>query len=175
MEFNKNSNQVEFVISPARIKNEVNKYAKELAIKISESLDCIGLLAVEMFLYGEKILVNEIAPRPHNSGHFSIEACDSSQFQQHLRSILNLKLGETNHQGTAIMLNLVGQENHSGNVFYQNLEKVFECKSANLHIYGKKETRPNRKMGHITINCNKFEDAYAKAKFLKNIVKVKSK
>ena len=175
MEFNKNSNQVEFVISPARIENKVNKYAKELAIKISESLDCIGLLAVEMFLYGEKILVNEIAPRPHNSGHFSIEACDSSQFQQHLRSILNLKLGETNHKGTAIMLNLVGQENHNGNVIYQNLEKVFECKSANLHLYGKKETRPNRKMGHITIICNKFEDAYAKAKFLKNIVKVKSK
>ena len=175
MEFNKNSNQVEFVISPARIENKVNKYAKELAIKISESLDCIGLLAVEMFLYGEKILVNEIAPRPHNSGHFSIEACDSSQFQQHLRSILNLKLGETNHKGTAIMLNLVGQENHNGNVIYQNLEKVFECKSANLHLYGKKETRPNRKMGHITIICDKFEDAYAKAKFLKNIVKVKSK
>ena len=175
MEFNKNSNQVEFVISPARIENKVNKYAKELAIKISESLDCIGLLAVEMFLYGEKILVNEIAPRPHNSGHFSIEACDSSQFQQHLRSIFNLKLGETNHKGTAIMLNLVGQENHNGNVIYQNLEKVFECKSANLHLYGKKETRPNRKMGHITIICNKFEDAYAKAKFLKNIVKVKSK
>ncbi len=73
------------------------------------------------------------------------------------------------------MLNLVGQENHNGNVIYQNLEKVFECKSANLHLYGKKETRPNRKMGHITIICNKFEDAYAKAKFLKNIVKVKSK
>jgi 5-(carboxyamino)imidazole ribonucleotide synthase len=175
MEFNKNSNQVELVISPARIENKVNKYAKELAIKISESLDCIGLLAVEMFLCGEKILVNEIAPRPHNSGHFSIEACDSSQFQQHLRSILNLKLGETNHEGTAIMLNLVGQENHNGNVIYQNLEKVFECKSANLHLYGKKETRPNRKMGHITIICDKFEDAYAKAKFLKNIVKVKSK
>jgi len=175
MEFNKNSNQVVFVISPARIENKVNKYAKELAIKISESLDCIGLLAVEMFLHGEKILVNEIAPRPHNSGHFSIEACDSSQFQQHLRSILNLKLGETNHEGTAIMLNLVGQENHNGNVIYQNLEKVYECKSANLHLYGKKETRPNRKMGHITIICNKFEDAYAKAKFLKNIVKVKSK
>lgn len=175
MEFNKNSNQVEFVISPARIENKVNKYAKELAIKLSESLDCVGLLAVEMFLYGDKILVNEIAPRPHNSGHFSIEACDSSQFQQHLRSILNLRLGETNHDGTAIMLNLVGEENQYGNVFYENLEKVFECKSANLHIYGKKETRPNRKMGHITIICNKFEEAYDKAKFLKNIIKVKSK
>ena len=175
MEFNSNSNQVEFVISPANISSETNDYAKELAIKIAKSLDCIGLLAVEMFLKGDEILVNEVAPRPHNSGHFSIEACKSSQFQQHIRSIFNLKLGETKHNGTAIMLNLVGDENHFGDVYYENLDQVFACNSANLHIYGKKETRPNRKMGHITIICDKFEDAYAKAKSLKNNIKVKSK
>ena len=174
MEFNPNSNQVEFVISPANISSITNNYAKELAVKISESLDCVGLLAVEMFLKGDEILVNEVAPRPHNSGHFSIEACKSSQFQQHIRSIFDLKLGETKHNGTAIMLNLVGEENHFGNVFYENIDSVFECDSANLHIYGKKETRPNRKMGHITIICNKFEDAYKNAKFLKNKIKVKS-
>ena len=175
MEFNPNSNQVEFVISPAKISQKINNYAKELAVKISESLDCVGLLAVEMFLRGDKILVNEVAPRPHNSGHFSIEACKSSQFQQHIRSIFNLKPGETKHKGTSIMLNLVGEENYFGKVYYENLDKVFSYDSANLHIYGKKETRPNRKMGHITIICDKFEDAYKNAKFLKENIKVKSK
>ena len=175
MEFNKRSNQVEFVISPANISNSVNIRAKELAIKLSESLDCVGVLAVEMFLVNGEILVNEIAPRPHNSGHFSIEACSCSQYQQHIRAILDLDLGESNHKGSAVMLNLVGDENYYGKVFYENLDLVFKTNSANLHIYGKEETRPNRKMGHVTIICNKFEDAYEKAKFLKDNIKIKSK
>ena len=175
MEFNKRSNQVEFVISPANIPNSVNIRAKELAIKLSESLDCVGVLAVEMFLVNGEILVNEIAPRPHNSGHFSIEACSCSQYQQHIRAILDLDLGESNHTGSAVMLNLVGGENYYGKVFYENLDLVFKTNSANLHIYGKEETRPNRKMGHVTIICNKFEDAYEKAKFLKDNIKIKSK
>ena len=175
MEFNKLSNQVEFVISPANIPNSVNIRAKELAIKLSESLDCVGVLAVEMFLVNGEILVNEIAPRPHNSGHFSIEACSCSQYQQHIRAILDLDLGESNHTGSAVMLNLVGGKNFYGKVFYENLDLVFKTNSANLHIYGKEETRPNRKMGHVTIICNKFEDAYEKAKFLKDNIKIKSK
>ena len=175
MEFNNISNQVEYVISPANISDEIDKKAQKIAIKLSESLDCVGLLAVEMFLTGKEILVNEIAPRPHNSGHFSIEACESSQFQQHIRAIFNLDLGETNHSGSAIMLNLVGDEGFTGKVCYENLDKVFSGKSANLHIYGKKETRPNRKMGHVTIICDKFEEAYEKAKILKKIIKIKSK
>ena len=175
MEFNKLSNQVEFVISPANIPNSVNIRAKELAIKLSESLDCVGVLAVEMFLVNGEILVNEIAPRPHNSGHFSIEACSCSQYQQHIRAILDLDLGESNHTGSAVMLNLVGDENYNGRVFYENLDLVFKTNSANLHIYGKEETRPNRKMGHVTIICNKFEDAYEKAKFLKDNIKIKSR
>ena len=175
MEFNNISNQVEYVISPANISDEIDKKAQKIAIKLSESLDCVGLLAVEMFLTEKEILVNEIAPRPHNSGHFSIEACESSQFQQHIRAIFNLDLGETNHSGSAIMLNLVGDEGFTGKVCYENLDKVFSGKSANLHIYGKKETRPNRKMGHVTIICDKFEEAYEKAKILKEIIKIKSK
>ncbi len=175
MEFNKRSNQVEFVISPANISNSINIRAKELAIKLSKSLDCVGVLAVEMFLVNGEILVNEIAPRPHNSGHFSIEACSCSQYQQHIRAILDLDLGESNHTGSAVMLNLVGGENYYGKVFYENLDLVFKTNSANLHIYGKEETRPNRKMGHVTIICNKFEDAYEKAKFLKDNIKIKSK
>ena len=176
MEFNKNSNQVEFVISPAKIDNEIDIKAQEVAIKLSKSLDCVGVMAVEMFLTNDdKILVNELAPRPHNSGHFSIEACSCSQFQQHIRSIFNLQLGETAHAGTAIMLNLVGEEGHQGKVNYQNLDCVFNSKNANLHLYGKEYTRPNRKMGHVTIICDKFEDAYKSAKFIKERVKVKSK
>ncbi len=118
MEFNNISNQVEYVISPANISDETDKKAQKIAIKLSQSLDCIGLLAVEMFLNKKEILVNEVAPRPHNSGHFSIEACESSQFQQHIRAIFNLDLGETNHSGSAIMLNLVGDKGFTGKVYY---------------------------------------------------------
>ena len=175
MEFNNISNQVEFVISPGNISEEIDNEAQKLAIKLSESLDCVGLLAVEMFMSKNKILVNEVAPRPHNSGHFSIEACESSQFQQHIRSIFNLDLGETNHSGSAIMLNLVGGKGFRGKVYYENLDAVFKEKSANLHIYGKEETRANRKMGHVTIICDKFEEAYEKAKTLKETIKIKIK
>ena len=174
MEFNGDSNQVEFVISPAKISEKVDKMAQELAIKLSKSLKCVGLLAVEMFLHNEIILVNEVAPRPHNSGHLSIETCKTSQFQQHIRSVFNLKLGNTKHDGHAIMLNLVGDENYSGKVFYENLDAVFQIQNANLHIYGKNETRPNRKMGHITIICNNFEEGYESAKLLKSKIKIKS-
>ena len=175
MEFNNISNQVDFVISPGNISEEIDNEAQKLAIKLSESLDCVGLLAVEMFMSKNKILVNEVAPRPHNSGHFSIEACESSQFQQHIRAIFNLDLGETKHSGSAIMLNLVGEKGFKGKVFYENLDEVFKDKSANLHIYGKEETRPNRKMGHVTIICDKFEEAYKKAKTLKDTIKIKTK
>ena len=174
MEFNSNSNQVEFVISPAKISGKLNDMAKKLAIKLSKSLKWGGLLAVEMFQYGDKILINEVAPRPHNSGHLTIEACKTSQFQQHIRSIFDLKLGNTVHDGHAIMLNLVGDNNYSGKVLYENLDAVFEIKNANLHIYGKQETRPNRKMGHITIICDNFEEGYNNAKLLKSKIKVKS-
>ena len=175
MEFNNISNQVEYVISPGKISEEIDNEAQKLAIKLSESLDCVGLLAVEMFMNKNKILVNEVAPRPHNSGHFSIEACESSQFQQHIRAIFNLDLGETKHSGSAIMLNLVGEKGFKGKVLYENLDEVFKDKSANLHIYGKEETRPNRKMGHVTIICDKFEEAYKKAKTLKDTIKIKTK
>ena len=175
MEFNVDSNQVEFVISPAKISEKVDKMAQELAIKLSKSLKCVGLLAVEMFLNNETILINEVAPRPHNSGHLSIETCKTSQFQQHIRSVFNLKLGNTEHDGHAIMLNLVGDENYSGKVLYENLDTVFKIQNANLHIYGKNETRPNRKMGHITIICNNFDEGYQSAKLLKSKIKIKSK
>ena len=174
MEFNSDSNQVEFIISPAKISKKIDNLAQELAIKLVKSLNCVGLLAVEMFLHDDTILINELAPRPHNSGHLTIEACQTSQFQQHIRSIFNLKLGETTQNRSAVMLNLVGEDNYSGGVLYENLDIVFNIKEANLHIYGKRETRPNRKMGHITIICNNFDEAYENAKLLKSKIKVKS-
>jgi 5-(carboxyamino)imidazole ribonucleotide synthase len=175
MEFNVISNQVEFVISPSKISKELNLRAKKIAIEVTKKIDNIGLLAVEMFLTNDNnILINEVAPRPHNSGHFTIEACPTSQFEQHLRSILNLKLGNTKHNGNAIMLNLVGNDGFEGNVFYENLHEAFNEENTHLHIYGKEKTRANRKMGHITIICDKFEDAYKRATKLKNTIKVKS-
>lgn len=175
MEFNVISNQVEFVISPSKISKELNLRAKKIAIEVTKKIDNIGLLAVEMFLtHDNNILINEVAPRPHNSGHFTIEACPTSQFEQHLRSILNLKLGNTKHNGNAIMLNLVGNDGFEGNVFYENLNEAFNEENTHLHIYGKEKTRANRKMGHITIICDKFEEAYKRATKLKNRIKVKS-
>ena len=175
MEFNSFSNQVEYVISPSKISEELNKKAINIAIEATKKLDIIGLLAVEMFLTDEDdIIINEVAPRPHNSGHFTIEACPTSQFEQHLRSILNLDLGNTNHDGCAIMLNLVGGEGFEGNVRYENLNEIFSEENTHLHIYGKEKTRPNRKMGHITIICDIFDDAYKKAKSLKEKIKVKA-
>ena len=176
MEFNPDSNQVEFVISPANISENINRNAKKIAYELAKKINLIGLLAVEMFLTNDdKILINEIAPRPHNSGHFSIDACPTSQFKQHINSIMNFELGETSHQNCAVMLNLVGENSHTGEVKYENLDLVKNQKNVYIHIYGKKITRPNRKMGHVTIICDKFEEAYEKAKFIKQTIKVKSR
>ena len=175
MEFNEISNQVEFVISPSNISEEIKKNAIEIAIETAEQFNLIGLLAVEMFLTKDnQILINEVAPRPHNSGHLTLDACNTSQFEQHIRAILGLELGDVSQKGNAIMLNLVGEENSFGEVIYSNLDNALNDDSSYVHIYGKEETRPNRKMGHITIICDNFEDAYKKAKNFKNTIKVKS-
>ena len=175
MEFNPDSNQVEFVISPANISEDINRNAKKIAYELAKKINLIGLLAVEMFLTNDdKILINEIAPRPHNSGHFSIDACPTSQFKQHINSIMNFELGETSHQNCAVMLNLVGGNSHTGDVKYENLDLVKNQKNVYIHIYGKKITRPNRKMGHVTVICDNFASAYKKAKEIKEIIKVKS-
>ena len=175
MEFNPDSNQVEFVISPANISEIINRNAKKIAYELAKKINLIGLLAVEMFLTNDdKILINEIAPRPHNSGHFSIDACPTSQFKQHINSIMNFELGETSHQNCAVMLNLVGGNSQTGEVKYENLDLLKNQKNVYIHIYGKKITRPNRKMGHVTVICDNFASAYKKAKEIKEIIKVKS-
>lgn len=152
MEFHPEANQVEYVICPARISPEVAKKAQLIALKVSQAYQHTGLLAVEMFqTQDDEILVNEVAPRPHNSGHYSIEASFTNQFEQHLRAILGLPLGNTDSKVAGVMVNLVGAEGYSGPVVYENIEKIMAMEGVIPHIYGKRETRPFRKMGHVTI------------------------
>jgi len=175
MEFNSDSNQVEYIISPARITEEIKEKAENLALCVSKSFGNIGLLAVEMFLTTNgDILVNEVAPRPHNSYHFSIEGSETSQFEQLIRSVLDLPVGKTNTINNSVMVNLVGEDNRKGPVIYKNMDQIIGIKGVNPHIYGKKETRPNRKMGHITIINSNIEEAIKIAKEIKEIVKVTS-
>ena len=176
MEFHPEANQVEYVICPARIDSEIAKKAREVALKVVNDLDFIGLLAVEMFQTKEdEILVNEVAPRPHNSGHYSIEASYTNQFEQHLRSVLNLPLGSTTSKVAGIMVNLVGKEGFSGQVIYQNIEKIIKIEGVTPHIYGKKETRPFRKMGHVTIVNSDIDVARKIAQKVKETIRVISK
>ena len=176
MDFNKESNQVEYVVCPAQVNREIKDLANALAMKVSKSFKHVGLLAIEMFLTKDnKILINEVAPRPHNSAHYSIEACENSQFQQHINSILNLKLGSCKSNSNAIMVNLVGEKGYSGPVIYQGIEKAMEQSNVSVHIYGKSNTKPNRKMGHVTITDEDLKNGLKKAKSIKNLIKVKTK
>jgi len=173
MEFHPEANQVEYVICPARIDEKVAKKATEIALKVSEAFNHVGLLAVEMFqTEDDEILVNEVAPRPHNSGHYSIEASYTSQFENHLRAILNLPLGTTDSKVAGIMVNLVGEEGFSGQVIYENIEKIMAIDGVTPHIYGKRETRPFRKMGHVTIVNENMVEARKVAEEVKNIIRV---
>ena len=175
MEFNSESNQVEYIISPARIKKEIKERAENLALRVSQSFGNVGLLAVEMFLTTTgDILVNEVAPRPHNSYHFSIEGSETSQFEQLIRSILDLPIGKTNMINNSVMVNLVGENNAKGPVIYKNMDQIIGIKGVNPHLYGKKETRPNRKMGHVTVINSDIEEAIKIAKEIKTTVKVTS-
>lgn len=173
MEFHPTSNQVEYVLSPARISKTIEKKAQEIARQVSIAYRHVGLLAVELFLTKEgEIWVNEVAPRPHNSGHYSIEASYTSQFEQHIRALLNLPLGSTENKVSGVMVNLVGAQNHQGLVHYKNMEHVLGIEGVYPHIYGKKETRPFRKMGHITIVNKNLETARKIAEQVKETIEV---
>jgi 5-(carboxyamino)imidazole ribonucleotide synthase len=176
MEFHPEANQVEYVICPARISNEVAAKARDIAVKVSEAFQHVGLLAVELFqTKDDEIIVNEVAPRPHNSGHYSIEASYCNQFEQHIRAILDLPLGNTDSKVGGIMVNLVGAEGHTGEVYYENIEKILKMDGVIPHIYGKKQTRPFRKMGHVTIVNEDIDKARETAEAVKNSIKVISK
>ena len=176
MEFHSDANQVEYVICPARISEEIAKKAEIIALKTSEAFKHVGILAVELFLtHKDEILVNEVAPRTHNSGHYSIESSYTNQFEQHIRSILNLPLGYTASKVGGVMVNLVGEEGFTGEVVYENIETILKMEGVTPHIYGKKITKPFRKMGHVTIAHKNVNIARQIAEKVKNTIRVISK
>ena len=176
MEFHPEANQVEYVICPARIDEKITQKAQEIALKVSSIFNHVGLLAVEMFqTQNDEILVNEVAPRPHNSGHHTIEASYTSQFENHLRAILDLPIGKTDSKAAGIMVNLVGEEGFSGSVIYEKIEKIMAIDGVTPHIYGKRETRPFRKMGHVTIVNQDMVEARRIAEIVKKSIRVISK
>ena len=173
MEFNENSNLVEYVMCPANVSKDVEERAMQIAMNTSEKFNMVGLLAVELFLTSEdEILINEVAPRPHNSGHHTIECCVTSQFDQHIRCVLDLPLGETKILIPGIMVNLVGQNKVEGNVIYKNINDIFDIPGVFVHIYGKKKSRLNRKMGHVTIVNKNINKAIEIGKKIKKEIKV---
>lgn len=172
-EFNPEANLVEFLFSPANIKKSIEKQATEIALKIAEKLNIVGILAVELFVTKDgKVLVNEVAPRPHNSGHQTIEGNITSQFEQHLRAILNLPLGDTSIIKPAVMINLLGEKNYEGPAKYEGLTDAMKYKGVYIHLYGKKHTKPFRKMGHITVVDDDLSLAKKKAITVKDLVKI---
>jgi len=173
MEFNPDVNLVEFLISPSTLPFEVQQEAAKIASKIAVDLKIVGLLAVEMFLDKKgKILVNELAPRPHNSGHQTIEGNVVSQFEQHLRAIFDQPLGDTACLNNAIMVNVLGERGYEGPAIYQGIEKILNCPGVYVHLYGKALTKPFRKMGHVTIVDADREKAIEKARFVQGTLKV---
>jgi 5-(carboxyamino)imidazole ribonucleotide synthase len=173
MEFNPEANLVEFLISPSTYAESLQQRAENIAKNIASSLSIVGILAVEMFVTSDgEILVNEVAPRPHNSGHQTIEGNYSSQYEQHLRSIYNLPLGDTSSITNAVMINLLGEKGFEGVAKYENLDKVLAINGVYVHLYGKKYTKPFRKMGHVTIVDIDREKAIEKARYVQKTLRV---
>ena len=175
MEFNAEANLVEFLISPSTYPEYILKKAEKIALQIALALKITGILAVEMFVTKQgDILVNELAPRPHNSGHHTIEGNYVSQFEQHLRAVFNLPLGDTRAITNGVMINLLGEKGHQGHAVYDGLEKIMAIDRVYVHLYGKKYTKPFRKMGHITIIDENRDKAIEKAKYIQKTLKVVS-
>jgi 5-(carboxyamino)imidazole ribonucleotide synthase len=174
-EFNPVANLVEFLFAPANISDQLEKDAEKLAVKIINSLEMVGILAVELFLTKSgELLVNEIAPRPHNSGHHTIECNVTSQFEQHMRSILNLPLGSTRIIQPGVMINLLGEKGFEGAAIYRNLEAAMVIPGVKTHIYGKANTKSFRKMGHVTITSESLDEAKKIGREIKDLIKVEA-
>ena len=175
MEFHPTANLVEFLLSPAHINSELEQKAQQLAVRTIEAMNLYGVLAVEMFLTADgDILVNEVAPRPHNSGHHTIEANITSQYQQLLRSIFGFPLGSTALTTTSMMVNLLGEDDYTGEAIYEGLPECLAIEGVYVHLYGKKITKPFRKMGHVTIVDSDAAKAREKANFVKDNLKIKA-
>lgn len=175
MIFEARANICDMVIAPARIEEEIEEQAKKTAMEAVEALNGVGVFGVEMFLANGRVLINEIAPRPHNSGHYTIEACLTSQFEQHIRAITGLPLGETTLLSPAVMVNLLGSEGHIGPPLLEGLREALSIPGLSFHFYGKSETRPFRKMGHVTILDENLERAIEKAQKTRTLLKVKAR
>ncbi len=175
LSYHPEQNLVEFLFAPAQISEAYEQKAYDLAKDVIEKLDMIGLLAVEMFLTKDgEILVNEVAPRTHNSGHHTIEANRTSQFEQHLRAVMNMPLGSTELITPAAMVNLLGEDGYTGDAVYEGMESCMAMEGVYVHLYGKKLTKPFRKMGHVTITDSSVEDLKVKARNVKDTLKVKA-
>lgn len=175
LEFHPEQNLVEFLFSPSQISPEVEAKALSVAVQLIESLDMVGLLAVEMFATKDgEILVNESAPRTHNSGHHSIEANVTSQFEQHIRAILGLPLGDTSIVRNAVMINLLGAPDHQGVAKYTGVNEAMAIPDVHIHLYGKKMTKPFRKMGHVTILGEDMEQIKERARQIKSTLVINS-
>lgn len=173
MDFHPIANLVEYLICPANIPADVELKARSIAKQLVEKLEIIGLLAIEMFyLTDGTIWINEIAPRPHNSGHHTLDNGATSQFENHLRALCGLPLGETNYKEIAVMINILGETPYIGQAIYHNLDQILEISGVHIHLYGKTETRPFRKMGHVTVTGNDLESCLEKANFVKQYFKV---
>ena len=173
MSFNQEANLVEYLYSPSTISIQLEKEATDLAIEVAKKLSLVGILAVEMFVTKEgKLLINEIAPRPHNSGHQTIEGNITSQYEQMLRAITNLPLGETTITKPCVMVNILGEKGYEGTAIYSGLNEVLQKDGVHIHLYGKKITKPFRKMGHVTVTSNTLKEAIEKANYIKNTLKV---
>jgi len=175
MEFNPQANLVEFLCSPARIESEIEEKAISIARRLIDELKLVGVLAVEMFVTKQgEVMVNEIAPRPHNSGHQTIEGNITSQYAQHLRAIMNLPLGDTSIVRPAVMINLLGEAGYEGEAIYDGIEEVMSWPGVYVHLYGKKITKPFRKMGHVTITATTLEEAIQLSRKVQTTIKVLS-
>ncbi len=173
MKFNPVANLVEFLVCPAGLDKKIAEQAEELAIAAIKAYGICGLLAVELFLTKNgELLINEVAPRPHNSGHHTIDSCYTSQYQQHLRGILNLPLGSTKMKTASVMVNLLGHSDFSGPVNYEGIEDCLAMEGVKVHLYGKSVTKPYRKMGHATVLDTDPEKAMEKAKRVKDTLKI---
>jgi 5-(carboxyamino)imidazole ribonucleotide synthase len=175
MIFDKEANLLDYQLCPASLDKKTEKKARLLAESLIKKLNLCGLLAVELFLNAQgELLVNEIAPRPHNSGHHTIETVETAQFEQHWRAILNLPLGSTRLLSPSVLLNIVGEKGHTGVAKYEGFDHLFKTSGAHLHLYGKTVTKPFRKMGHLTVADVTVEKALQKALDLKKVLKVKA-
>jgi 5-(carboxyamino)imidazole ribonucleotide synthase len=176
MYFNPQSNLVEFLFSPARISEELQTRIQNVGLQCVQKLNSPGLFAVELFLtQDQEIWVNEIAPRPHNSGHHTIEGCHCSQFEQLLRILAGAPLGDTSLIQPAAMINIVGPAHVSGNYQLANEQALTQQGDVFIHMYRKSETRPNRKLGHATVIADTLETLLLRAETVKNQLEIVAK